>query len=550
MPSRTMASWLSGIALCLLLGIAFASDEDHVIVLTSSNFDQVMKDHERVLVEFYAPWCGHCKSLEPEYKKAAKEMKDEGLKSVLAKVDATEEKELGSKYEVTGFPTIIYFVNGEKNKVFDGARDAAGVKSWMKKREVPAVQLMDEAAAVTHAEQLATFDKDGTFPAALPNSMFTLVARVVAKSARAKAFGAVMSLLVGDENNVVDGKQVTLPKSVDAKGPETSLVMWRPEFQDPDVRKLVYTGKWTEAAISAWVKRSIYGTVGQKFDKARYSDEAVERMGKKGVVVVARDDDDDDTSLKDKVLAELIPLAKEDHGFLLVTCSLDDLDEAAKTRLGWTESTPSSAALLHDGKTYQLPKNGDTAISEPGAIKGLIDGVLAKTIKPFYKSAEPPAGDVDEEGVTVVVGKTWERIVMDPKKDVLMEYYAPWCGHCKKLTPIYIDVAAAVKKNGWGDKVVIAKMDSTENHCPEEVSGYPKLILYPAVPAGKKLQAKMEVSGAREFDNIMDFLAENAKNDVGEVPATAAKAKSGSSMQARDKARKAQAAKGKGKGEL
>lgn len=550
MASWTMASSLSGIALCLLVGIAFASDEDHVLVLTSSNFEQALKDHERVLVEFYAPWCGHCKSLEPEYKKAAKEMKDEGLKSVLAKVDATEEKELGSKYEVSGFPTIIYFVNGKRNKDFDGARDAAGIKSWMKKREVPAVQLIDEAAAVTYAEQIAKFDMDGTWPAALPNGTFTLVARAVAKSARAKAFGAVMSNLVSDENNVVDGRQVSLPKSVDAKGPETSLVLWRPEFQDPDVRKLVYTGKWTESAISAWVKTSIYAAVGQKFDKARYSDEAIETMGKKGVVVVARDDDDDDTTLKDKVLAELIPLASENHGFLLVTCSLDDLDASAKTRLGFTDSTPSAAALLHGGKTYHLPQNGDAAISAPGAIKGLIEGVLAKTIKPWYKSAEPPANDVDEEGVTVVVGKTWEKIVMDPNKDVLMEYYAPWCGHCKKLTPIYNDVAGAVKKNGWGDKVVIAKMDATENHCPEEVSGYPKLILYPAVPEGKKLKSKKEMSGAREFDSIMDFIAGNAKNDVGELPETTGKATGGSTMAARDRERKAKAAKSKGKGEL
>jgi len=66
---------------------------DHVIVLTESNFDtMVMQSKDIWIVEFYAPWCGHCKSLEPEYIAAAKKLKGQVK---LGKVDATVEQSLG-----------------------------------------------------------------------------------------------------------------------------------------------------------------------------------------------------------------------------------------------------------------------------------------------------------------------------------------------------------------------------------------------------------------------------------------------------------------------
>lgn len=59
-----------------------------------------------------APWCGHCKALEPEYKKAAMKLGEDKRPFVLAKVDATKEKALGEEYQVRGYPTIKFFKNG------------------------------------------------------------------------------------------------------------------------------------------------------------------------------------------------------------------------------------------------------------------------------------------------------------------------------------------------------------------------------------------------------------------------------------------------------
>lgn len=81
-------------------------DKD-VIVLGASNFEEyVLHSKDIWFVEFYAPWCGHCKKLEPEWNEAAAKLKGQVR---FGKVDATVEGELAQKFGVRGYPTIKIF---------------------------------------------------------------------------------------------------------------------------------------------------------------------------------------------------------------------------------------------------------------------------------------------------------------------------------------------------------------------------------------------------------------------------------------------------------
>lgn len=71
------------------------------------------------------------------------------------------------------------------------------------------------------------------------------------------------------------------------------------------------------------------------------------------------------------------------------------------------------------------------------------------------------------------VAKNFEEVVTNNDKDTLIEFYAPWCGHCKKLAPVFAELAEALKD----EDVAIVKMDATANDVPArfEVRGFPTL---------------------------------------------------------------------------
>ncbi|OMO82583.1 Thioredoxin-like protein [Corchorus capsularis] len=72
------------------------------------------------MVNFYAPWCGWCQKLAPEYEAAAALLKGDGV--AFAKVDADTERELAWKYEISGYPTLLWFAGGVRSKTYYGQR--------------------------------------------------------------------------------------------------------------------------------------------------------------------------------------------------------------------------------------------------------------------------------------------------------------------------------------------------------------------------------------------------------------------------------------------
>jgi len=153
------------------------------------------------------------------------------------------------------------------------------------------------------------------------------------------------------------------------------------------------------------------------------------------------------------------------------------------------------------GKHYAFDQSAQ--ISTEG-VQAWIDCYIAGTLLPTVKSEEIPT---DASGpVRVLVAKNAESVVLNPELDVFVDYFAPWCGHCKKLTPIWDQLAAMLADNPG---IVIAKCDATANDVDPkfgEIRGFPTLKFF---PAGSD-KVPVEYNGDRSLDSLVDFVKAHA----------------------------------------
>jgi len=165
----------------------------------------------------------------------------------------------------------------------------------------------------------------------------------------------------------------------------------------------------------------------------------------------------------------------------------------------------TGVVIIDDIKTAQKYKSTATEFTVNSVAqfaKDFLDGKL----KIYIKSE--PVPEKNDEPVKVVVDETFNDIVMDPTKDVMIEFYAPWCGHCKKLTPIYDELA---KKLQNVENVVIAKMDATANDSPNfkyAAKGYPTIFFAPA----NNKNNPITYSGTREVKDMSKWIKENSSS--------------------------------------
>ena len=99
-----------------------------LIEVNSSNFDaEVMKSSNTVLIDFWAPWCGPCKMMAPQFQQAARLLEP---RVRLAKVDTEAEPQLGARYGIRSIPTLVLFQQGRELARQAGAMGAADIARW------------------------------------------------------------------------------------------------------------------------------------------------------------------------------------------------------------------------------------------------------------------------------------------------------------------------------------------------------------------------------------------------------------------------------------
>jgi len=451
--------------------------EEGVIVGTATNFDDVLKASGHVLVEFYAPWCGHCKSLAPEYAKAAQQLEKDGSDALLVKVDATVHAELAKEFGVGGYPTLKWF-KGDRASPSDykGGRKADEIVSWVTKKSGPA------CVPVNGADAAKKFAEDNEV---------AVVGFVAADDAVFNAGGdafddvpfGILDADAAAALEVAEGK-IALLKQFDDK---------RADFDGAD-----------KEALIAFVKAEQLALVNEFSDKT-----APKIFGgdlkQHNLLFAAKSGADFDT-----ILAAYTESAKEFKGkllFVLVDCDVED-NKRVMEFFGITDDDCPSMRVINMEKNmakYAPTTDGMTVADITGFVNGVLDG----SIERHLKSEEIP--DNTNNAVKVVVGKNFDDVVLDKTKNVLIEFYAPWCGHCKSLAPIWDELGEKYKDH---ENIVIAKSDATANEFADvEVQGFPTIKYF---PADGPMQ---DYNGGRTLDDFVKFLEPEAAAEEAEEEA-------------------------------
>jgi protein disulfide-isomerase A1 len=419
---------------------------------------------------------GHCKQLAPEYAKAAQRLAANEPPYYLAKVDATEQKKLADRFAVKGFPTLFFFNKGVQQE-YTGGRTENDIVNWILKRvgppstELTCADLKEKAKS----DKLAV-----AYFGDVSGREFTEVHKGVATNPS-----------VGEKFNFYHLNDKDCAASFGA--PVPGLVLFR-QF---DVPTVVYSGNWEVTPVVDFMLAQSVPTL------IEFSEDYIEPIfgQRKAALMLFRSKADANSNF-----AQIFKQAAEKFkGEILFVVSgvTEGIQQRLGEFIGVEEKNLPTLRLLDPAENMKkYSYSGKTEDITLESLKSFIDDFKGKKLQPFLKSEEIPAETSDP--LKIIVGKNFQQTVLDSDDDVFIKFYAPWCGHCKKLAPIWEQLAQEFKDVPG---LKIAKFDATANEVDGlEVRGYPTLKFY---HKGKK-SSPVDYDGGREFEDFKKWIKENS----------------------------------------
>lgn len=444
----------------LLLVSVYASD---VAELTDDTFDTHIISEKFTFVKFYAPWCGHCKTMAPDWEQLATDLKGEVS---IANVDCTVHSKLAEAHQIRGFPTLKLFI-GEDIIPYEGERSLAAPKKWVTKMTTSPTTKLEDASDV------AEFQKN------LPVSAVAYVSNDEEQKLVDNLARKTLEFEFGSASDSLNGGKAGLSLTK-AYGSESFVSL---------------NGLTVDSALE-WINANGQPPIAEMSPQVwqRYS-------ARKQPIVVAVIDYADEEQKKNTIelLEKIAPAVKVSISY----GSSANLAKAVEQFGGTGKVFPALIGLLagaaEEEKFANAPPqfNFDekTPFTEEN-IKHWLEEVGEGKQKVIKKSE--PIPESNDGDVFVLVADQYDKILA-AYEYVFIEFYAPWCGHCKNLAPVYDEVGNHFKGN---NRLLVAKIDATANYVDAKlgVTGFPTLILFQNGKVADKY------NGQRDRDSIVTYL--------------------------------------------
>jgi protein disulfide-isomerase A1 len=474
---------LLSLAVLLCLGLlivpsyAYGTDEDSgCLTLTELDFHDAIKEYDYVLVNFHALWCRYSKKLKPEWKKLVETLKTENSKVKLAKVEAYDEKKLAEEYGVEGYPTIKLFIKGKPHD-YHGHRQEANILEFVNRQLKKPLTQVNDGQVIEN--KLKEYEWIGLLIGETDNQA---VLDVAAKQGDVLFLSTSETAIKGKYGNPTDGQLVLVNNIThhytiysDALIVD-SLNTWIEEHKFPAVPR--FSSGTAERVFLSEEPSMILITKGDNSAAETAFKAANKNIGDKIFMTIANYDEE-----IGRLLAENLGVQASELPAVRIVRA--DKERIRKYLLEGTITSDSVTSFYNDFKN--------------------------KKAKRSYLSEAVPTENNDL--VKKVVTKTFKDMVLDPTKDVLVQFWAPWCGHCRAMMPVYDNVA---RKTREVDGFVVAKMDLSVNDVEGfgiDIVEYPTILLFTKTDK----QNPIEFKGERNEYIFDKFIRSHATVNLGKM---------------------------------
>jgi protein disulfide-isomerase A1 len=416
-------------------------------------------------------------------------------------VDCVQEEDLCDRYQIPIFPTILTF-EGKNHTSYDGPREVEAITAFLKRRSQPPTTKLNSTGEITQFSTKDSVTIVGIFDDDDESSRQTFF--TIAENHRdTYMFGSSSSAeFCHDEG-------ITKP----------SIVLYR-SF---DGGKSIFTNEFDIETIEAFLEDNSTPPVSELGVNIKLSAVNVcfsvlflylfpsltDIQAKRRPVGFIFAEGQDQLA---RLAAELKPIAQAKLGKISWIAANATEYEWYATKLALRPGKWPAFAIEDAANEfkYAFPTQGSERDINGQAVRKVVDDMLAGNLQSSMLSEPEPVQESGEGGpVTKLVASTYNKLVMENDKDVLVLFYSPTCKHCSAMAPSYEDVGALLQP--FTDHVVIAKIDGTRNDVWPKVHSYPTLKLFRSGSKDRPITYK----GDRTTGDLIEFLRKIAS------PATA-----------------------------
>eukprot|EP00116_Pleurobrachia_bachei_P003780 sb/3464042/ len=437
--------------------------------------------HNMILPSYVAPWCPHCKRLMPDFERAAKVLDKNNIPVTFVKVNCD-----GPGYHTCAdakcdiYPTLKLYRNGVEERRYLGERTPKDLVRY-------ALNMIgDHAKKLTTEEEVAKFtvsDSEYMFVGSFPEET-ELSKEFLAQAEKLREFyrfGIVTDpALVGGEKNVVLAYQ---PAFLRNKWESHTKVFNGDPF---DLESFIHAARVDLVGI---VNRNNH----EDFEARR-------------PLIITTFDVDFEVNKKrtNYVRNRLLKAASEYKDKVAFTMGGLNMSHYYAPDDRYNDTGVVMTVIDEEGWEYTVPKEIEFTFDN---LKQVVEDVISGKIKGKpYREEEAP---VQKKRVKRVVSSTFKDYVLNPEVHSLIEFYSPYCGHCKALIPLYNELASRAREE---TSLVISKMDATANSLPRPFTsrGFPTIYF---VPKGKSVKP-IKFEGDRTIEGFIDFMQKYTKEEL------------------------------------